>query len=218
MARGHGGRGGHRGGRGHGHRHHGGRGNGGYGGYGGYGPYGPFFWADLGYDPDLGYEPDDEPMQETPPPQVVYREPYQPDAPPTPPKPAVEPELLELQGGHLVRVAPYGQPQPAGQSYRPGVQKAAASAAHGRQTEAAKPASDAPNAILVFRDGHTEEIGKYCIIGATIRITTDYWSTGAWTRTVKLSDLDVPATLKLNQERGTNFRLPTGPHEVMIGG
>ena len=165
----------------------------------------------------MGYEPDYEPMQDTP--QVVYREPYQPDAPPAQPKQAVEPELLELQDGHLVRVAPYGQPQTAGQSYKPEAQKTAARPARSRPTEAAKPISDAPpSAILVFRDGHKEEIGKYCIMGSTIRITTDYWNTGSWTRTVKLSDLDIPATLKLNQERGTNFRLPTGPHEVMIGG
>jgi hypothetical protein len=28
--------------------------------------------------------------------------------------------------------------------------------------------------------------------------------------------LDVPATLKLNQERGAKFSLPSGPNEVMI--
>ena len=208
MARDHGGRGGREGrGRGHGH-------NRGWG----YGGYGPYFYSDLGYASDFGYEPDYEPMQETPTPQVVLGEPYQAATPPAPPKPAGGPELLELQDGQLVRIAPDGQPQTAGQSYRPEAQKTAARSARGRPTEAATPSSEAPNAILVFRDGHKEEIGKYCIMGATIRITTDYWSTGSWTRTVKISDLDVAATLKLNQERGTNFRLPTGPHEVMIGG
>jgi hypothetical protein len=207
---GHGGRGG-RGGRDHGHGHNGGR------RYGGYGGYGPFFGAGLGYASDFGYEPDYEPVQEAPPPQVVVREPYQPAAPPAPPKPGGGLELLELRDGHLVRIAPNGQPQTAGKSNRPKAQETAARPARGRSTEAAKPASEAPNAVLVFRDGHKEEIGKYCIMGATIRITTDYWSTGSWTRTVKISDLDVAATLKLNRERGTNFRLPTGPDEVMIG-
>jgi hypothetical protein len=110
-----------------------------------------------------------------------------------------------LQGGHLVRVIPNGQPQTAGKSSRPQPEKAS------------NLPTAAPSAVLVFRDGHKEEIGKYCIKGSTIQISSDYWSTGSWTQTVQISDLDVPATLKLNQERGTNFRLPSGPYEVMIG-
>ncbi len=157
-------------------------------------------------------------MYEAPPPQIIPA-----TTQPTPRISAVEPELLELQGDHLVRITPYGQAQAAGQSNRPEPERASASpaaapSAKGRQTEAAKPPSEAPTAVLVFRDGHQEEIGKYCIEGAIIHIDTDYWSTGSWSRTVRLSELDVPATLKLNQERGTNFRLPAGPYEVMIGG
>jgi hypothetical protein len=114
--------------------------------------------------------------------------------------------LLELQGDHWVRTTSYGQPQIVGQLYRP------------EPEQASNPPAAPPSAVLVFRDGHKEEIGKYCIIGATIHIDTDYWSTGSWTRTVQIPDLNVPATLKLNQERGTHFRLPSGPYEVMIGG
>jgi hypothetical protein len=83
---------------------------------------------------------------------------------------------------------------------------------------AAKPPAPLPPAVLVFRDGHQEQIGQYRIMGTTIYVNTDYWSSGAWTRTIPLADLDVPATLKLNQQRGANFRLPSSPDEVMIGG
>ncbi len=199
-----------------------GRGRGrGRGIYPGYGAYLPYFYSDLGYDSGFGYDSDYEPLYQAPAPQIFPS--TAPPTPPTPPTAAGGPELLELQGDHLVRIAPYGATQTAGQSNRPEVERAsnppaAAPSAKGRQTEAAKPPSEAPTAVLVFRDGHQEEIGKYCIEGATIHIDADYWSTGSWTRTVRLSDLDVPATLKLNQERGTNFRLPTGPYEVMIGG
>ena len=70
--------------------------------------------------------------------------------------------------------------------------------------------------MLVFRDGHQEEIRKYVINGATIYTSADYWSTGSWTRRVQIAALDIPATLKLNHDRGANFTLPSGPHEVMI--
>jgi hypothetical protein len=70
--------------------------------------------------------------------------------------------------------------------------------------------------VLVFRDGHKEEIGKYTIMGATIYANADYWSSGSWTRQVQIIELDVPATLKLNRERGAKFSLPSGPNEVMI--
>ena len=177
-----------------------GRGRGYYPGWG-YGPYGPYFLSDLGYDYDLGFDSDNEP-----PLPIVTGESLRSAAPKTPPRPAGGLELLELQGDRLVRITPNAQPPAVAQAKRPQPEKAA------NQPTAA------PSAVLVFRDGHTEEIGKYCIMGETIHIDADYWSTGSWTRTVKLSDLDVPATLKLNQQRGTHFRVPSGPYEVMIGG
>lgn len=70
--------------------------------------------------------------------------------------------------------------------------------------------------MLVFRDGHEEEITSYTIIGNTLYARANYWTSGSWTRTIEIANLDVPATLKLNQERGSNFRLPSGPQEVMI--
>ena len=54
------------------------------------------------------------------------------------------------------------------------------------------------------------------IAGATIYTSADYWSSGSWTRKVQIAALDIPATLKVNRERGAKFSLPSGPHEVMI--
>jgi hypothetical protein len=70
--------------------------------------------------------------------------------------------------------------------------------------------------VLVFRDGHKEEIRKYIIEGTTIYIRTNSWSYGSWTRKIQVAELDVPATLELNQERGAKFSLPSSPNEVMI--
>jgi hypothetical protein len=160
--------------------------------------YAPFAYADSGF--NSAYEP----MLDSPSPQIVYSEPYQ-IAPPAPPKPVEGPVLLELQGDHWVRTTSHGPPQIVGQLQRP------------EANVPTNPTTAEPSVVLLFRDGHREEIGKYCIVGSAIHISTDYWSTGAWTRTVEISQLDVAGTLKLNQERGTHFRLPSSPNEVMIG-
>jgi hypothetical protein len=73
-----------------------------------------------------------------------------------------------------------------------------------------------PAAVLVFRDGHQEEVESYTIIGSTLYTKANYWTSGSWTRQIEIANLDVPATLKVNQERGSKFRLPSGPQEVMV--
>ena len=71
-------------------------------------------------------------------------------------------------------------------------------------------------AVLIFRDGRREEITSYSIIGPVIYTKGDYWATGSWTRSIQVSDLDLPATFKENQERGVGFNLPSGPDEIVI--
>jgi hypothetical protein len=82
--------------------------------------------------------------------------------------------------------------------------------------ERPQPPSELPPAVLVFRDGHQEEAAKYTIVGTTIFIKADYWSSGSWTRKVPIADLDLAATLKLNQERGAKFTLPSRSSEVIF--
>lgn len=57
---------------------------------------------------------------------------------------------------------------------------------------------------------------SYSIIGTTLYTKADYLTTGAWTRKVLLADLDLPATIKQNQDRGLKFDLPSGPNEVVL--
>jgi hypothetical protein len=73
-----------------------------------------------------------------------------------------------------------------------------------------------PPAVLVYRDGHTEDVRSYSIIGPTIYTDADYWTNGKWTRKISIADLDIPATLEQNQQRGVKFDLPSGPNEVVI--
>ena len=84
------------------------------------------------------------------------------------------------------------------------------------RNEAAEPPRELPPTVLVFRDGHEEEVKSYTIIDKTLYTSANYWTTGSWTREIEIANLDVPATLKLNQERGSKFSLPSGPQEVVI--
>ena len=172
--------------------------------------FAPYFYPD--YDSELG-------LVEAPPPQII-EQPAQP-ASPAPPSNPVESLVLELQGDHWVRITNYGRSQTGGQSNQPDSERAAnlqpaESHAAPRTTQPAEPLAKLPPAVLVFRDGHKEEIGKYLIKDATIYTSADYWSSASWTRKARIADLDVPATLKLNEDRGAKFSLPSGPNEVMF--
>ena len=57
--------------------------------------------------------------------------------------------------------------------------------------------------VLVFRDGRKIEIGTYAIQGETI-----FNLSGNGPRRIKLAELDLDNTIKLNEERGNEFRLP----------
>jgi hypothetical protein len=61
-----------------------------------------------------------------------------------------------------------------------------------------------PATVLVFRDQHKQEVQNYAIVGQTL------WTFGARTAKIPLSDLDLPATTKANDERGVDFRVPGG--------
>jgi hypothetical protein len=62
----------------------------------------------------------------------------------------------------------------------------------------------APPTVLVFRDGHRNEVQNYGIVGQTLWIFTEQHA-----RKVPLSDLDLPATNAANEQRGIEFALPS---------
>jgi hypothetical protein len=60
-----------------------------------------------------------------------------------------------------------------------------------------------PATVLVFRDQHKQEVQNYAIVGQTL------WNFAPQhTQKIPLSDLDLPATTRANDERGVDFRLP----------
>jgi hypothetical protein len=64
-------------------------------------------------------------------------------------------------------------------------------------------ASDQPQTVLVFKDGHQVEVANYAIVGSTL-----YDLTGGHRQKIALSDLDLTATSKQNDDRGIDFQLP----------
>ena len=60
-----------------------------------------------------------------------------------------------------------------------------------------------PPTVLVFRDGHSLEVRNYAIVGETL------WSfIGQRTQKIPLSQLDLAATVKANDDRGVTFTVP----------
>lgn len=147
----------------------------------------PYFYAD-------DYGPD----------EVEYREEPRPQPSPQPQieaaQPVGDPVLLELHGNQWVKVSNFGEQ--AGPTSNSDNELASVKAM--------------PPAVLVFRDGHNEEISSYSIIGRVMYTKGDYYASGSWTRTIQLADLDLPATLKKNHELGVKFDLPSGPDEVIV--
>lgn len=123
------------------------------------------------------------------------------------PKPIV-PVMIELQGDKYVRRATAETSNPQANSANP-----ASLTSH--PIAPASASAEEPAAVFVFRDGHREESSDYSIISGVIYSRGDYWTTGAWSKKILLADLDVPATMQANRERGVHFRLPNAPNEVI---
>lgn len=64
-------------------------------------------------------------------------------------------------------------------------------------------AQNDPTTVLIFRDQHQREIQNYAIVDGLL------WSfTPQRIEKVPLAILDIPATIKANEERGVDFHLP----------
>jgi len=71
--------------------------------------------------------------------------------------------------------------------------------------------------VLVFRDGHSQEVSAYTIADGILYAASDYATTAEWTQAIELASLNVPETVATNSSRGLHFQLPTAPNEVVVG-
>jgi hypothetical protein len=141
------------------------------------------------------------------------------DAPPAPPnfvekrifepeRPA-EPLLIEWQGDRFVR---YGGAQGAG-AQSPDYAEVAAVSPPAKVAAQPEASREIPPAVLIYRDGHREEVSDYVITRGVLYARGDGYTRAS--RNIQLSALDLSATLKANQESSVKFALPAGPNEVM---
>jgi len=63
-----------------------------------------------------------------------------------------------------------------------------------------------PSTILIFKDGHKQEVSNYAILGANL-----FDLTPGHRLKIALSDLDLDATQKANDDQGIEFNLPEPP-------
>jgi len=68
-----------------------------------------------------------------------------------------------------------------------------------------------PATALVFRDQHVEEVHNYAISGGTIWVLNDQAG-----KKIPLAQLDIPATVKINDDRGVDFQVPGPSLQIMI--
>jgi hypothetical protein len=136
-----------------------------------------------------------------------------------------QPLVLELQGGQYVRVAHTPNdggalPLNLGSNLGSNHDDARPVTPTNRQADrspaiAAPPAKPVAPAVLVFRDGHSEEVRDYAIADGILYARGDYYTDGYWNKKIELSSLDIRQTLQANLSRNVNFVLPSSPNEVI---
>jgi hypothetical protein len=141
------------------------------------------------------------------PPQFVIVQPS--PAADTPPETKAEPLMIELQGNRYVRFGGEQQSAERGAEAAPDYAEASVRVTQ-RPTH-----PELPPTVLIFRDGHREQVPEYAIVGATLYTSGDYWQSGRWTKNIQISALNIPATIQANHEAGVRFSLPSAPNEVV---
>lgn len=97
-------------------------------------------------------------------------------------------------------------PKPSNPVATPAMQTEALTAAPA-PTKAPEPIVIAqPSTILIFKDGHKQEVSNYAIVGSNL-----FDLTPGHRLKIALSDLDLNATQKANEDEGIDFKLPESP-------
>lgn len=133
------------------------------------------------------------------------------------PEPVIE--IVETPAPTIFENRPGYQAQPARPSYNPppANNERSNDKSADRESSAAEPAAanknhkpepppveTEPTTILIFRDGHQLEISNYAIVGDTLYDLAGNYKT----HKILLADIDLEKTVKVNEDRGYDFRLP----------
>ena len=162
-----------------------------------YDPYafwgGPLYSSDF-Y--DAGY-----PVASQPP--AVVMQP--PAASPSTERAPADPLMIELQGDHYVQSGAADDRSAGSLISIPPETTSFAKTQH----------EDLKPVILIFRDGHQEEVRDYTIADGVLYARANFYADGAWNKKIELARVNVADTIATNQSRGVAFRLPASPNEVI---
>jgi len=183
-------------------------------------PGSPFLYSDYDASEPYLLESDVESAVESAPPQVVVVRSAASDSPRK-----TKPLVIEWQGDRYVRFGGAEETEESGTSAHPDYAepakpkpnpKIAKPPMSATQQERTTPqAAELSPAVLVYRDGHREEIPDYAIADGVIYVHGNYWQNRYGTKHIPLSALDPSATLQANQQRGVKFMLPSAPNVVI---
>ncbi len=138
-----------------------------------------------------------------------------------------DPLMIELQNGRYVRVASTAANGDALPLASSPPQSATSSNTRSTSTRSARSNSTTPPliattsqqslppAVLIFRDGHREEVHDYTIADGFLYARGDFYTDGYWNKKIDLSTLNLNQTLQANAARSVNFILPSAPNEVI---
>jgi hypothetical protein len=130
-----------------------------------------------------------------------------------------EPLMIELQNDRYVRVsraAVDGEAQPiVFANHENGVRSNSSSQITAAQPVRRLSTAPLPSAVLIFRDGRSEEVRDYTIVDGVLYARGDYYTDGYWNKKIDLANLNVKQTLETNASRNVKFVLPSSPNEVV---
>ena len=133
-----------------------------------------------------------------------------------------QPLMIELQGDRYVRISsaaidgealPLPSKSTGSHFAKPHIPSSATTPAPIVAT--ASSVRDLPSVVLVFRDGHSEEVHDYTIADQFLYARGDYYTDGYWNKKIDLSSLDLSETMQANSTRNVKFVLPSSPNEVI---
>ncbi len=154
------------------------------------------FYTDYASGPEYGTDQ----------PQIVVLQNRKPTPAPEPIPAPSQPLMIELQGDRYVQI-----------SGDRTIDSSAPTRLISRPDVPAPQPAPIPTAVLVFRDGHRQQVSAYTIADGTLYANSDYATTGTWTQKIALSALNVSETVAANSTTGHPFQLPHFPNEVIVG-
>lgn len=123
--------------------------------------------------------------------------------------PGPQPVLIEMQSGRYVRINSNADEGDDEEIHLAGSPSQASSVVSTSEPPVLPPT------VLIFRDGHREEVRDYTIANGMLYVRGDFYSDGYWNKQVSLASLNLPATLQANASRNVKFDLPSSPNEVI---